>query len=583
VVTARISGARTAPELSLAGQALPFEPLGAEAFEIEIIPAEGGTLSIESGNDVLGTWQIDLTPDDAPTLSFVDPPSETARWAVRVAWQAVDEYGVTAVRLHLALADDAPVALDRIDETIILSQPLRPVTEADGVAFEDLTPHPWAGLPVTAWLEADDGAGQSGRSELVDLILPEREFVHPVAQAIVDQRRRLLHDPGDYEFVAEVLQDLSIRPNRFGQDIVVFMALRTAARRLQWAGDPISAVEPVAALLWETALRLEDGDLSLAFDRLRRVQDALQEALDSGASDAEIARLMDELRQAMDDYLAALQQDFQERMAAGDLGELQPVNPEQMIDQSQLDAMMDRIEELGQMGAHDEASELLEQLQQMMENLQPGAQMAQPGQQSEGLEMLEDLQALTQAQQALLDRTFQQATQTPRGDPQNRQFSDEAGQVQDALRRQLGDTMRRLGEMTGDIPGELGRAELSMRDAERALEQGEPRRATGPQTEALDQLQQGLQSFAEQLMEQMAQQGQGVQPGQILPQRRAGDDPLGRRVEGDGGTSGEGTELPPDTAVERARTILDELRRRAGERARPQDELDYIDRLLRRF
>jgi len=138
--------------------------------------------------------------------------------------------------------------------------------------------------------------------------------------------------------------------------------------------------------------------------------------------------------------------------------------------------------------------------------------------------------------------------------------------------------------MTGDIPGELGRAELSMRDAERALGQGEPRRATGPQTEALDQLQQGLQSFAEQLMEQMAQQGQGgVQPGRLLPQRRAGDDPLGRNVDGDGGPSGEGADLPPASAVDRARTILDELRRRAGERARPQEELDYIDRLLRRF
>jgi len=29
--------------------------------------------------------------------------------------------------------------------------------------------------------------------------------------------------------------------------------------------------------------------------------------------------------------------------------------------------------------------------------------------------------------------------------------------------------------------------------------------------------------------------------------------------------------------------ILDELRRRAGERSRPEIELDYIDRLLKRF
>jgi uncharacterized protein DUF4175 len=35
--------------------------------------------------------------------------------------------------------------------------------------------------------------------------------------------------------------------------------------------------------------------------------------------------------------------------------------------------------------------------------------------------------------------------------------------------------------------------------------------------------------------------------------------------------------------MQKAREILDELRRRAGERDRPQFERDYIDRLLQRF
>jgi hypothetical protein len=35
--------------------------------------------------------------------------------------------------------------------------------------------------------------------------------------------------------------------------------------------------------------------------------------------------------------------------------------------------------------------------------------------------------------------------------------------------------------------------------------------------------------------------------------------------------------------MQKAREILDELRRRAGERDRPQIERDYIDRLLQRF
>ena len=35
--------------------------------------------------------------------------------------------------------------------------------------------------------------------------------------------------------------------------------------------------------------------------------------------------------------------------------------------------------------------------------------------------------------------------------------------------------------------------------------------------------------------------------------------------------------------LQKAREILDELRRRAGERFRPEIELDYIERLLKRF
>jgi hypothetical protein len=35
--------------------------------------------------------------------------------------------------------------------------------------------------------------------------------------------------------------------------------------------------------------------------------------------------------------------------------------------------------------------------------------------------------------------------------------------------------------------------------------------------------------------------------------------------------------------IRRTRRILDELRRRRGEHRRPPLELDYIDRLLRRF
>jgi hypothetical protein len=41
--------------------------------------------------------------------------------------------------------------------------------------------------------------------------------------------------------------------------------------------------------------------------------------------------------------------------------------------------------------------------------------------------------------------------------------------------------------------------------------------------------------------------------------------------------------IPDQADVQKSREILDELRRRSGERTRPEIERDYIDRLLKRF
>ena len=68
--------------------------------------------------------------------------------------------------------------------------------------------------------------------------------------------------------------------------------------------------------------------------------------------------------------------------------------------------------------------------------------------------------------------------------------------------------------------------------------------------------------------------------------------PTGRRATGSSGIrlgrplSNNGTydqgdvKIPDQNTLQKAREILDELRRRAGERFRPEIELDYIDRLV---
>ena len=64
--------------------------------------------------------------------------------------------------------------------------------------------------------------------------------------------------------------------------------------------------------------------------------------------------------------------------------------------------------------------------------------------------------------------------------------------------------------------------------------------------------------------------------------RRTQEDPAGRPFQG-GGMDTSRVMVPSETDVQRARNILDELHRRAGERYRPQPERNYIERLLDRF
>ena len=61
-------------------------------------------------------------------------------------------------------------------------------------------------------------------------------------------------------------------------------------------------------------------------------------------------------------------------------------------------------------------------------------------------------------------------------------------------------------------------------------------------------------------------------------------DPLGREWQDEeGGIDTRRVTIPDQGSIERAQEILDELRKRAGERFRTPLELDYIDRLLKRF
>src|SRR5262249_34920442 len=159
------------------------------------------------------------------------------------------------------------------------------------------------------------------------LQLPERVFRKPLARAVVEQRRKLADDPRDRIKVLQALEALTLEPEGLFEDLQVYLGLRSAYWRLQ-RDESRQARNSVIAQLWDVALRIEDGNLTDAERALRQAQERLSKALEEGASDAEIQRLMQELREALAQFLDQLT-----RQAQGQPPLQMPpgMNPNQML------------------------------------------------------------------------------------------------------------------------------------------------------------------------------------------------------------------------------------------------------------
>jgi hypothetical protein len=132
--------------------------------------------------------------------------------------------------------------------------------------------------------------------------------------------------------------------------------------------------------------------------------------------------------------------------------------------------------------------------------------------------------------------------------------------------------------------GQLGRAGEAMGDAQGQLGEGDADGAVDSQGRALEALRKGAQGMAQAMQQQMGQGPGPGNPGRIGQARANQDtDPLGRPLRGRDYGDDTTVKVPGEIDVQRARRILEELRRRFGESFRPQLELDYIERLLKDY
>jgi uncharacterized protein (TIGR02302 family) len=574
-ILAQAEGIGAKASLLANGTTKDFEMLDAITQRIEGKIQSGNEIAIESDGDTLARWPIKVVPDQAPTVAFATDPSATDRGVLRLDYVAKDDYGVNNVR--------AVVQLTSTKESLELNLPIPQIDarEMKAYSYQDLTAHPWSGLEVEIRLVARDALGQIGASAPITMTLPERKFYHPVARAIIEQRKKLARDPDSKDAVAEALRGLDSQPEAFDGNVAVFLSLNLAWRRL--SADRLSKEEltQIEQQLWDTALALEDGGISLAMRELRNLQRQLEDALNNGASQEEIERLMNQVQEAMNKYLENMRQQLQEAMKNG--MPLQRLSPNGLkLSQQDLNQMLNDARKMAQSGSRESAKQMLDRLQQMLENLQAGIPMPMGQQGNQAQQMMNNMGRMMQRQDQLLQQSFNMQRgqqQGQQGEGQQMNGQPQAGQ-QEGLRQDFGQLMRDFGNMTGDMPQSMGQAEQSMRRAVDALNKGDFDGAGEAQNQALSQMQQSMQQMQQQLQQQA---GMNRGPGQRDPM-----DPFGRttpREDSAGGNSVNttGVKVPDQSEMERARQIFEELRERRNDPQRPRDERDYLDRLLKQF
>lgn len=581
---------------------------GARTMQYKIL--KDGTLTVDGRS-----WVFSVIPDRVPEIAFDGIPKKTVAAALEISFIAKDDYGLQDAHAEIVPVDqpkDARPLYPLPDYRLDL--PHRAARDAKGTTSRNLSEHPLSGKRVKITLVARDAAGQEGRSQPVEMILPAKTFFEPLAAAVADQRQVFALDANQLAYAIALNEALTIRPEETIPNLTHFLLLQSAAARMKLARTD-DQMRETADYLWEIALGIEDGNLSLADRRLREAQKALSEALERNASDEEVAQLMKELREAMQAYMEELA-----RQAAKN-GQMQQNAQQQgqILRQQDLQRMMDQIENLARSGAREQAQQMLSELQRMMNNLQAGRpQQGQQGQQNDAMrQQMDKLGELMQKQQQLMEQTFQfdqalrdrqqlgdpmpgedgeqqqpgdngagQPSDKSAGQPTDQMTAEQLREAlkklqeqQDGLGKQLGELQEALKGM-GLEPGEgFGQAGREMKGASEALGEGQGEAAVGSQGRALEALRQGAQN----MMSQMQAMGQGQGPGEGMPQAgRNGRDPLGREhnANGQGPDFGGPTKIPEEIDIQRAREILDEIRRRLGTGAAPGFERDYLERLL---
>jgi hypothetical protein len=459
---------------------------------------------------------------------------------------------------------------------------------------------------------------------------PEDFFEDPVIYMGLRNARTIIEsaaDRAEAESAEGVLWDIALRAE-YGSLADATAALEAARRALEEALRRGASDEEIKRLMdmYEQAIEnylaaqmaeaLRNGNVTqgdgqqmgggqpgqqpLGDDELTRMLQALRDLAETGARD-QARQLLSDMQRMLDKM-----QNMQIQMGQGGSGQQQDGPMNRAMNRALQDTnralndqrdLNDQTEEAQRNGAQngqqlaDQQRQLRERLEQQMRSgggqpQQPGQQQGQqPGQGQQGQGQQGQGQQ-GQGQQGQGQKPGQgqqgqgQQGQGSQGNQPGQQQGQGQGQGQQADRGGPGGQPGRPGvQGDGRYSTEnertrrlLGNAIEMQKRAEDALRRGDFAAARDAQQQAMS----SLQDRSSELARINDENDPNAQ------QERDDRDILGRLNNGESGF-GENVKIPDELERQKARDILDEIRRRAGNRTLSREELEYLNRLLERF
>ncbi len=625
-LTVNLTGGAAVPNLVLNDKSTPFASLDQTSFQADRTLAKDSRLGVTRDGETLAQWDIKVIQDLPPVAWWTQPPGPSeATSGVRLPWSATDDYGVTDLRAELRLTarPDAPPLV------IPIPLPSGADKSVHGIHPHNLIAHPWAGLSVTARLIARDGANQTGTSDPATFVLPERAFHNEIAKALIEMRKGLSLHPDDHVPALTALDELMQKPELFGDDSGAFLNL-SAIYYLMVLNKSPAMVPEAQARMWDLALYLEEGQTNESARELEAARRAVRDAMEKLAEHPTDAN-REALEQKLKDLQAAIDRNMQAMLEQAERDhEALPFDPQaEKLSNQDLDRLAEEARQDLKAGQMDAARDKLAELERQLDRLKRA--LADKGrgnsqQRQKAHQQMGAVQDMVGREGGLLDHSESRsadASQPRQIEPRPSPPPDPAAaaqqrpmdqRVQGALRHALGEMMQQFGDLTGEIPPALGQADMAMRDSATALGAGDDQAAAANEQKAIEALQKGAHEMGRTLAKQfgrgqpggeagdgdgdsfgaegsmgmMMPDGQGDgQGGSPMPDARnradsRGRDPLGRTNQGDGLDTAD-VRIPEQAEHKRSQEIQEELRRRGADRERPQEELDYINRLLKQF